>query len=141
MKCAIWIATIFLLIVLLANNPVNAQKRRKGDKKKETEVTTIKSDAKSEGGGKQRGRTTSTTTTTAAPTIPIIVEEELEEEMVLGNLPTLVENGGCPPELKAETGKTIPCKCIDNLEENALMVECVALTSAQDMHLLFEVIT
>ena len=139
-RMKLWITAIFLLCVLLASSQVDAQKRRKGDKKKDSEVTTVKNEAKPEGGGKQRGRTTptTTTTTTIAPTTAAI-EEELDEEIGLGILPISSGNGVCPSELKAETGKTLPCTCIDQLEDNALMVECVALTSAQDMQLIFHV--
>ena len=135
-----WIGTI-ILVILLTTIPTDAQKRRKGDKKKESEAVTVppKSEAKPE--GKQRGRhtTTTTTTTTQATTTVAIVEEDVDEEIIIVNQPRSIGNV-CPPELKAQEGKILPCTCRDELDENALMVECVALTSAQQMHTIFNVI-
>ncbi len=136
-----WIVTI-LLVILLTTCSTDAQKRRKGEKKKDSEATTVasKSEAKPEGGGKQRsGRhTTTTPTTTQATTTATFVEEDVDEEIQIVNQPRSVGNL-CPPELKPQEGKVLPCTCRDELDDNALMVECANLTNAQQMHKIFNV--
>jgi hypothetical protein len=136
-----WI-TAALLVILLTTVPVDSQKRRKGEKKKESEATTAapKPEVKQEGGGGRRsGRQTTTTTTTTPPTTIAVAEEDVEEEIQITNESRSPVNV-CPPELKTQEGKVLPCTCRDELDENALMVECVALTSAQQMHKIFNVI-
>lgn len=136
-----WTASI-LLVICLISCPVECQKRRKGDKKKEAETVTVA--AKPEGGGKRGRQTTTTTTTTTSTTTPtttttILIEEDIDEEIRIVNEPRTAQNV-CPPELKSQNGETLPCTCRDELDDNALMVECVALTSAQQMHTIFNVI-
>jgi hypothetical protein len=138
-----WI-TAALLVILLTTAPVDSQKRRKGERKKESEATTAapKVEVKQEGGGgggRRSGRHTTTTTTTTPPTTLAVAEEEVEEEIQITNESRSPVNV-CPPELKPQEGKILPCTCRDELDENALMIECVALTSAQQMHKIFNVI-
>lgn len=142
-----WIATALLVILLIAC-PVDAQKRRKGEKKKEAETNPAAPKPEPEpkpegrgGGGGRRGR--HTTTTTVRTTTPIlstigIVEEDVEEEIMIVNEPRAAGNV-CPPELKPQDGVVLPCTCRDELDDNALMIECVALTSARQMHKIFNV--
>lgn len=136
-----WITAV-LLVILLTTVPLDAQKRRKGEKKKESEAITAapKPEVKQEGSGRRSGRhTTTTTTTTPSTTTVAVPEEEVEEEIQITNESRSPVNV-CPPEMKPQEGKILPCTCRDELDENALMVECVALTSAQQMHKIFNVI-
>lgn len=134
-----WIA-IVLLAICLTTCPVDAQKRRKGEKKKDMEVVT--SAPKPEGGGRRSGRhttaSTTTTTTTLPPTTLAIVGEDIDEEIQNSNEPRSAGNV-CPPELKPQDGVVLPCTCRDELDDNALMVECVALSDANQLHQIFNV--
>lgn len=134
-----WIA-LFLFVIFLIAYPVEAQKRRKGDKKKESESVTTA--PKPEGGGRRSGRQTTTsttsTTTTLATTTVQVAEEDIDEEIRIVNEPRSVQNL-CPPELKPQNGENLPCICRDELDDNAIMVECVALNSSQQMHDIFNV--
>lgn len=134
-----WIATA-LLVILLTTCPVDAQKRRKGDKKKEAEAAKPESKPEGGGGGGRRGRQTTTTTTTTTTTLATttVVDEEVDEEIVIVNEPRTAGNV-CPPELKHRDGVVLPCTCRDELDDNALMIECVALTSGQQLHKIFNV--
>lgn len=135
-----WI-TVALLLTLLSTCPADAQKRRKGEKKKESETTTAAPIPEGRGGRhRSGGRTTTTTTTTPSPTTIALAEEDIEEEVQITNESRSAVNA-CPPELKPQEGKDLPCVCRDELDENTLMVECVALTSAQQMHKIFNVIS
>jgi len=124
---------ILLVVLLLAQ--VDGQKRRKGDKKKDSqaavEVTTTTAKPV-----EKRTRSTTTTTTTMIPTT--LVEEDIDEEIVIVDVPISASNQ-CPPDLK-EGSTNSSCICKDQLEDNAIMIECVALSSAQEMHKIFNVI-
>ena len=151
-----WTAILIMTIVLLATAEVNAQKRRKGDKKKESapaETEAKPAEGKpAEGapGGNRPPRpgkatttptttTTTTSTTTPAPTTPYAEEEVVDEEVIIVDQPRSASNE-CPPELKEGGASAGPCTCRDKLDDDALMVECVALTSAHQMHQIFNVI-
>ena len=45
----------------------------------------------------------------------------------------------CPPELQYERSGTHPCICRDGLDNQALMIQCVALISAHEMHKIIQV--
>lgn len=133
-----WITAV-LLLGLLATCSVDAQKRRKGEKKKEPETMTAAQVPEARGGRHRGGRhtsTTTTTTTTPSTTTVALPEEEIEEEVQITNEFRTAINV-CPPELKPQEGKVLPCTCRDELDDNTLMVECVALTSGQQMHKIF----
>jgi hypothetical protein len=137
-----WI-TVALLLTLLSTYPANAQKRRKGEKRKESETMTAALLPEGRGGRHRSGgrtTTTTTTTTTPSPTTTALPEEDIEEEVQITNESRSAVNA-CPPELKPQEGNDLPCICRDELDENTLMVECVALTSAQQMHKIFNVIS
>lgn len=137
-----WIVIALCLVVLIAST--DAQKRRKGDRKKETDAQKVdgapkKADEKIQGRHRGRHATTTSTTTTTTTTEAPIIEEEVDQELVITNESRSSINE-CPPELKEQDGKTLPCTCRDKLDDDALMVECVALTSAEEMHDIFNVL-
>lgn len=133
---------ILLLVILLTADNIAAQKRRKGDKKKEAESTTTLPKQESKAEKQRRRETTIPTTITTVATFPTtaapIVEEDVDEEVYIVNEPRTVTNS-CPPELKSKEGETLSCTCSDQLDEDAIMVECVALTSSEQMRSIFKV--
>lgn len=133
-----WVLVVFLLVSLVQ---IDAQKRKK-DKKKESEAAAVvveekvAEEAKPEKNGKKGRTTAATTTTTPAP----VIEEEPEEEVLEVVNETRESSNGCPSELKPNKDSNHACTCLDNLEDGAIMVECTALTSAAEMHNIFNVI-
>ena len=71
--------------------------------------------------------------------IPDKIVEEEDAEWIPTATAAEQPTNLCPPELKLERRVTSPCVCYDNLDKQALMVECVALGSAHEMHTIFHV--
>jgi len=69
--------------------------------------------------------------------IPDKIVEEEDAEWIPTATAAEQPTNLCPPELKLERRGTSPCVCYDNLDKQALMVECVALGSAHEMHTIF----
>lgn len=114
---------------------VDGQKRRKGDKKKDSQAAVEVTTTTAKPVEKRTRSTTTTTTTTMIPTT--LVEEDIDEEIIIVDVPISASNQ-CPPDLK-EGSSNSSCICKDQLEDNAIMIECVALSSAQEMHKIFNV--
>ena len=123
------ITTLLLLVFLVQASDAQKRTSKSGRKKAEGLANAANARPKAK-------RTT--TTTTAIPTVAAVEEEEEEEVYVEEEIKNY--RNLCPPELKQQENTSHPCLCRDEFDSPALMVECVALTSAGQMHHIFNVI-